>query len=88
MAIPTAAGEELVRAANAAGGDDNVTVVLFELVEGEPVPRVPRDAVAVSGGMSTETIDLERTRGGRPPATARARAAAGRHFSSSSPCWR
>ena len=40
-AIRTAAGEELVRAANAAGGDDNVTVVLFELVEGEPVPRVP-----------------------------------------------
>ena len=58
---PTVAGEELVRAANAAGGDDNVTVVLFELVEGEPVPRVPRDAVAVSGGMGTETIDLERT---------------------------
>ena len=58
---PTVAGEELVRAANAAGGDDNVTVVLFELVEGEPVPRVPREAVAVSGGMSTETIDLERT---------------------------
>jgi len=58
---PTAAGEELVRAANAAGGDDNVTVVLFELVEGEPVPRVPRDALAVGGGMSSETIDLERT---------------------------
>lgn len=58
---PTVAGEELVRAANAAGGDDNVTVVLFELVEGEPVPRVPQVAVAVSGGMSTETIDLERT---------------------------
>ena len=58
---PTVAGEELVRAANAAGGDDNVTVVLFELVEGEPVPRVPREAVAVSGGMSTEAIDLERT---------------------------
>jgi len=35
---PTAAGEELVRKANAEGGDDNITVLLFEIVEGEPVP--------------------------------------------------
>ena len=80
-----------MRAANAAGGDDNVTVVLFELVEGEPVPRVPRDALAVGGGMSSETIDLERTDEDvtLPPrgVTARAREAAGRHFSSSLPCW-
>jgi protein phosphatase len=33
---PTAAGEELVRKANAEGGDDNITVLLFEIVEGEP----------------------------------------------------
>ncbi len=58
---PGSAGEELVRAANAAGGDDNVTVVLFELVEGDPIPRVPPELVAVSGGTSTETIDLEET---------------------------
>ena len=58
---PGSAGEELVRAANAAGGDDNVTVVLFELVEGDPTPRVPPELVAVSGGTSTETIDLEET---------------------------
>ncbi len=32
---PYAAAETLVRAANAAGGDDNVTVVVFEVVEGE-----------------------------------------------------
>jgi PPM family protein phosphatase len=35
---PTAAGEELVRNANAEGGDDNITVLLFEIVEGEPAP--------------------------------------------------
>ncbi len=35
---PTAAGEELVRNANAEGGDDNITVLLFEIVDGEPEP--------------------------------------------------
>jgi protein phosphatase len=35
---PTAAGEELVKNANAEGGDDNITVLLFEIVEGEPEP--------------------------------------------------
>jgi serine/threonine protein phosphatase PrpC len=33
---PVAAGTALVAAANAEGGEDNITVVLFELVEGEP----------------------------------------------------
>jgi hypothetical protein len=32
-----AAAEALVAAANARGGEDNVTVVLFEIEEGEPV---------------------------------------------------
>ena len=36
---PVAAGEALVAAANANGGEDNITVVLFELVEGEPEPE-------------------------------------------------
>jgi protein phosphatase len=35
---PVAAANALVAAANARGGDDNITVVLFELVEGEPEP--------------------------------------------------
>jgi protein phosphatase len=38
---PVAAAPELVTAANARGGDDNITVVLFELVEGEPDPVEP-----------------------------------------------
>lgn len=33
---PQAAGEALVAAANARGGEDNITVVLFEIVDGEP----------------------------------------------------
>ena len=38
---PHLAAETLVQAANAAGGDDNVTVVLFEVVEGSPRPQPP-----------------------------------------------
>jgi serine/threonine protein phosphatase PrpC len=36
--VPSKAAEQLVAAANARGGEDNITVVLFELVEGEPDP--------------------------------------------------
>ncbi len=35
---PDAAAEALVAAANRAGGIDNITVVLFEILEGDPVP--------------------------------------------------
>ncbi len=35
---PAAAGNELVKDANARGGDDNITVLLFEVVPGEPEP--------------------------------------------------
>jgi PPM family protein phosphatase len=35
---PQDAAERLVRAANRAGGIDNITVVLFEIVEGDPMP--------------------------------------------------
>jgi protein phosphatase len=38
---PYAAAETLVRAANAAGGEDNVTVVVFELIEGTPRSAPP-----------------------------------------------
>jgi serine/threonine protein phosphatase PrpC len=36
---PAQSAESLVHGANAAGGVDNVTVVLFEIVEGDPEPR-------------------------------------------------
>jgi len=38
-----AAAEALVAAANRAGGIDNITVVLFEIVEGDPVPAEPAE---------------------------------------------
>jgi protein phosphatase len=48
---PHAAAEALVRAANEHGGDDNVTVVVFELVEGEPAER-ERRAAGTSDGQA------------------------------------
>ena len=41
---PATAGEALVVAANARGGEDNITVVLFELVEGEAPAVEPTPA--------------------------------------------
>jgi serine/threonine protein phosphatase PrpC len=52
---PHQAAEALVRAANAAGGDDNVTVVLFELVEGDPSSRDARSA-ALDGDVTAEDV--------------------------------
>ena len=53
---PQAAGEALVAAANAHGGEDNITVVLFELVDGEeealPVAGVSAESDAGSGAGS------------------------------------
>lgn len=38
-AHPDSVAERLVDAANRAGGEDNVTVVVFEILEGEPLPE-------------------------------------------------
>jgi protein phosphatase len=43
---PAEATEALVAAANAAGGDDNITVIVFELVEGDPPERPVRPTPA------------------------------------------
>jgi len=58
---PYIAAEALVRAANAAGGEDNVTVVVFELTEGEPrsAPSESLDAdePRVAAGPDEETSE-------------------------------
>ncbi|HET9242533.1 MAG TPA: Stp1/IreP family PP2C-type Ser/Thr phosphatase [Gaiella sp.] len=60
---PHDAAEALVAAANTAGGEDNVTVVLFELVEGEPMPRpapaAPPEARRPASDLSTLAADPE-----------------------------
>jgi protein phosphatase len=48
---PTGAAEALVSAANAAGGEDNVTVVLFELVS-EALPSPEATDVSGTTGLS------------------------------------
>ena len=50
---PDAAARALVAAANARGGEDNITVVLFELVEGEP-DEEPATLEEPSGADATE----------------------------------
>jgi protein phosphatase len=53
---PHDAAEALVAAANRAGGEDNVTVVLFELVEGEPVVRPPAPPTLTPGAPDADTL--------------------------------
>jgi serine/threonine protein phosphatase PrpC len=76
---PHEAADALVRAANAAGGEDNVTVVLFELVESESTPPSPEapevpDATEEDALLSPDGPTLEDVRrhgagkGGRWPA--------------------
>jgi PPM family protein phosphatase len=50
---PHDAAEALVAAANEAGGEDNVTVVLFELVEGDPAAR-PAAAAPLETALGPE----------------------------------
>jgi protein phosphatase len=64
---PDAAGEALVVAANARGGEDNITVVLFELTEGaapavEPTPtehHLPELELASDPELAAEVLEPE-----------------------------
>jgi protein phosphatase len=59
---PVAAAEALVAAANARGGEDNITVVLFELAEGDTLPAEavpvvvdsPKEAAATPASAARE----------------------------------
>ncbi len=56
---PEAAAHALVAAANARGGEDNITVVLFELVEGEPDPEpIPEPEPAAEPAATRATSEL------------------------------
>jgi PPM family protein phosphatase len=68
---PSQAGAALVAAANERGGEDNITVVLFELVEGDPEP--PGEAAVhtrtgsdPTGLTPADTTDDVRTHGAGP----------------------
>ena len=91
-ADPDAAAEALVAAANRAGGIDNITVVLFEIVEGDPLPP-PEPAPVLEPDEDTmeqaaETVAVEPAQAAEPEvpvgATEPERAVVGSPFSRSS----
>jgi protein phosphatase len=71
LALADAAGREpddvarrLVEAANRAGGDDNITVVVFEIVEGEPdAPTLEHAAPAAAPASDATSAPPVRRRG-------------------------
>ena len=76
---PRLRGQALVQAANRAGGEDNITAVLFELVEGEQAPGEP-DERTREMAVATDEEDTLHPGGRRTPAAGgRPSARAGRH---------
>jgi protein phosphatase len=66
---PEGAADALVAAANTEGGEDNITVVLFELVEGEPDPLPEPEFEAESNAADVAASDIPaevRTHGAGP----------------------
>jgi protein phosphatase len=61
---PKASGEALVTAANRHGGEDNITVVLFELVDGEPeaLPPAPPPHAEEAEPVHEHAADTESER--------------------------
>ena len=66
---PEAAVQSLVDAANTAGGIDNITVVLFEILEGDPVPPAPPVVDDPDGDTAEHVVEIE-TDTDTPPAAA------------------
>ena len=64
---PSAAAATLIAAANAQGGEDNITVVLFELVDGEPEER---DTGSDASGLTPEVSEGSDPTGPTPSDTA------------------
>ena len=56
---PEPAVQSLVDAANTAGGIDNITVVLFEILEGDPVPPDPAAVDDPDGDTAEHVLEIE-----------------------------
>ena len=66
---PQAAVERLIRAANDAGGVDNITAVLLDFVEDDATGDT-QDATVTDAPPATTSAVVETTRGGEEPTTA------------------
>lgn len=64
---PDGVAEGLVREANLAGGEDNVTVVVFEILDGEPLP--PAAELEPDGPTAEAAVTVEALAASPPAAT-------------------